>query len=117
MPPELLKKADPKAQFLARLQNGETFQFGEALTVAEITERVREVADACGIPQIMVPLNRKERRKKKKEKRYGSDREVMKLIKDIYVVSRTKKTVDGKQVRAYKIKGFIGLELVGRTTT
>lgn len=110
-PNELIDKTDPKVKFLARIQNGKTFRFGETLTVAEITQRVKTAAEACGIPEIMVPLNRKERRKKNKEKRYDSDREVMKLIKDIYIVSRGSKVINNKKLTAYKFKEFVSLIL------
>ncbi|MGB0383555.1 MAG: bifunctional DNA primase/polymerase [Ardenticatenaceae bacterium] len=115
MPPEALQDCKPITRFLAKLQDGETFKIGEALTSREFVKRVAAAAEACGVPQIMVPLTIEEKRRLKKakkfQKRYDKDRKVILLMSDIYQIKRTRRTVGGTLEYVYEILGFVEIEL------
>ena len=106
---------DTKTHFLYSLQNGHTFKFGEVLPSAEIVERVREMAEVCAIPEIMIALAPKERRKIRKqggdETRYDSDKKIMRLIGEMYRLRRTNKLIDGKKTNLYEFVSFLDVDL------
>lgn len=114
--PEYMKRADDLTRFFGMLQDGQTFQLGEILTSDEVRDRVTVAAKACNVPEILTPYAAQEKKRAKKankelDHRYTSNNKIMRLIKDIYQVERSKKQVGDEWVNAHAIIGFREIKL------
>ena len=113
---EFMQRADKITRFYATLQDGQTFQLGEILPSAEIAQRVKDVAAACGVPEALTPYTIQEKRqhrkaKKKPDERHDSDKKIVKLIGNMFLLKNRNRMIEGIKTDCKEFLAFNDVEL------